>query len=295
MPDLKRSLDRLAETIKLTVSGPGSYATPVPGVKVHCRNKTNQPENCFFKPLATLIVQGEKRTIWGADEFTYGAGWLVINAVQLPSASSITQGSDAKPFLGISLELDHQLLTRLTAEILTPPPPVPGRAVAVFPADLDLVNAYLRLAQLADKPNEITVLAPLITSEIHYRSLIGPAGGVLRALNHAGGQSHQVAKAIAWLRDNFKQPLYVEELARRVNMAPSTFHRHFRDLTTLSPLNYQKRLRLYEAQRLMMVEQLDAASASLAVGYESPSQFNREYKRLFGDSPRRDVTHRMKK
>jgi len=146
------------------------------------------------------------------------------------------------------------------------------------------------LVELLEKPEQIPVLAPLIIREIHYRLLIGAQGERLRMINMLGTQSNQIARTITWLRDNYKEPLQVDELARKVNMATSTFHRHFRLVTTLSPLQFQKRLRLYEAQRLMLVENEDAAIAALAVGYESPTQFNREYKRQFGEPPHRHVS-----
>ena len=142
---------------------------------------------------------------------------------------------------------------------------------------MDVLDAFLRLTELLDTPDQIPVLAPMIVREIHYRLLVGPRGRFLRAVNTAGSRGNRIAKAIAWLRNNYKEPLQVDELARKVNMAPSTFHRHFKQITTLSPLQYQKRLRLYEAQRLMLVENEYDSSACLAVGYESPTQFNREY------------------
>ena len=136
----------------------------------------------------------------------------------------------------------------------------------------------------------MAVLSPMIVMEIHYRVLMGPQGGCLRMLSTAGSQSNQIAESISWLRQNFVAPFHVNELAARMNMATTTFHRHFKQITSMSPLQFQKRLRLYEAQRLMLAEDKDATSASLAVGYESPTQFNREYKRLFGEPPHRDIS-----
>lgn len=162
--------------------------------------------------------------------------------------------------------------------------------MAVAEVDPDVLDAFLRLAELNEKPEQIPVLAPMIIREIHYRLLIGPQGERLRMVNTLGTQSNQIAKSITWLRDNYREPLQVDKLARKLNMATSTFHKHFRQVTSLSPLQYQKRLRLYEAQRLMLSENEDAAVAALAVGYESPTQFNREYKRLFGEPPHRHVS-----
>ena len=271
---------------------PGDHPTAIAGVAFYRRDEINKADNCFYKPLASVILQGRKRSIWGNREYHYGRGQSIVNGVDMPSASFITEASPEKPFLAASLEIDSQLVTRLSAEV---PPPKPAESfgtVAIAGTGAELLDAYLRLARLLDKPEQIPMLAPLIIREIHYRLLIGPQGEQLRLVNTLGSQSNQVAQAISWLKKNFTRPLEIDELARRVNMATSTFHRHFRNVTSLSPLQYQKYLRLYEAQRLMMVEKADALNASLAVGYESPTQFNREYKRLFGEPPRRDVLRR---
>lgn len=267
----------------------------VPEMVFHRRDEINKANNCFHKPLASVVIQGQKRSIWGNKDYNYGEGQVIVNGVDMPSASFVTDASPEKPFLVVSLPIDSQLVAALAAEI-KPGPKTPDsfEAVSIAPTDPDLLDAYLRLAQLLDKPEQIPMLAPMNIREIHYRLLIGPQGERLRMVNTLGSQSNQVAQAIAWLKDNFTKPLQVDELAQRVNMATSTFHRHFRNVTTLSPLQYQKHLRLYEAQRLMMVEQADALNASLAVGYESPTQFNREYKRLFGEPPHRDVVRRSK-
>jgi transcriptional regulator GlxA family with amidase domain len=161
--------------------------------------------------------------------------------------------------------------------------------MAVVEVDPDVLDAFLRLVELLDRPEQIPVLAPMIIREIHYRLLIGPQGERLRMINTLGTQSNQIARSITWLKENYREPLQVDELARKVNMATSTFHRHFRQVTTLSPLQFQKRMRLFEAQRRMLVENEDASIAALAVGYESPTQFNREYKRQFGEPPHRNV------
>ena len=232
-----------------------------------------------------MIVQGFKRSIIGSEEYRYGENHCLVAGVDIPSLNYVTVASPEHPFLGVSLNLDKYLTTQLAAEI--PPSFRLGngshKGISVAEVDPDVLDAFLRLAELHEKPEQVTVLAPMIIREIHYRLLIGPQGERLRMVNTIGTQSNQIARTITWLRDNYKEPLQVDELARKVNMATSTFHRHFREVTTLSPLQFQKRLRLYEAQRLMLAEDEDATMAALAVGYESPTQFNREYKRLFGD------------
>lgn len=215
-----------------------------------------------------------------------------MNGVDIPSINNILEASPDKPFLAVAVAIDHKLATELSAEI--PPASTAGASsysgVSVAEVSPDLLDAFSRLAEALDNAEQMTVLAPMIIREIHYRVLIGPQGGCLRMINTLGSQSNQVAEAIAWLRENFVNPFHVNDLAARVNMATTTFHRHFKQLTSMSPLQFQKRLRLYEAQRLMLSEDKDATSASLEVGYESPTQFNREYKRLFGEPPHRDIS-----
>ena len=227
----------------------------------------------------------------GSEEYCYGENQCLVAGVDMPSSFYVTDASPERPFLALCLDLDKYLITRLAAEV--PPPCATGacsyKGLSVADVDPDILHAFLRLIELLEKPEQIPILGPLIVREIHYRLLIGPQGEFLRRLNTLGTQSNQIAQAITWLRDNYREPLQVDKLAQKVNMATSTFHRHFKEVTTLSPLQFHKRLRLYEAKRLMLTESKDASSASLAVGYESPTQFNREYKRLFGEPPHRDV------
>lgn len=288
----ERAMRLLKEKLLRRMPRPGKFATAVEGLGMARREEVEKPEVCFNRPIVAVVVQGFKRSLIGSEEFRYGEGHCLVAGVDLPSSSYITEASPERPFLAVALELDTYLITRMAAEV-----PAPaglgqgaGKALSVADADPDVLDAFSRLVDLLDRPEQIPVLAPLIVREIHYRLLMGPQGGYLRQLNTHGTQSSQIARAISWLKDNFKEPLQVDRLARQVNMATSTFHRHFKEVTTLSPLQFHKRLRLYEAQRLMLAEDANAASAGLAVGYESPTQFNREYKRLFGEPPRRDVS-----
>ncbi len=289
---LERTKNLLKEKLLRWMPGPGRHPTAVEGLTIVRRDEVNQPENCFHQPLVGVIVQGFKRSIIGSEEYRYGENQCLVAGVDMPSVSYITAASPKQPFLGLSLSLDKYLITQLAAEI--PPSSRPGngsyKGISIAEVDPDVLDAFLRLAELLEKPEQIPVLAPLIIREIHYRLLVGPQGERLRMVNTLGTQSNQIAKSITWLRDNYKESLQVDELARTVNMATSTFHRHFREVTTLSPLQFQKRLRLYEAQRLMLAENEDATIAALAVGYESSTQFNREYKRLFGEPPHRHVS-----
>jgi len=289
---LSRINNLLKEKLLRWMPGTGRYPTAIEGLAIFRRDNPTQGENCIYQPLVAVLVQGSKRSIIGSEEYRYGKNHCLVVGVDLPSANYVTAASPEQPLLGLSLNLDKYLTTQLAAEIA--PSSRPGnesyRGMAVAEVDPDVLDAFLRLAELLEKPEQIPVLAPMIICEIHYRLLIGPQGERLRMVNTLGTQSNQIAKTITWLRDNYKEPLQVDELARKVNMATSTFHRHFREVTTLSPLQFQKRMRLYEAQRLMLAENEDAAIAALAVGYESPTQFNREYKRLFGEPPHRHVS-----
>ena len=289
---LERTNSLLKEKLLRWVPGAGRYPTAIEGLAISRRDGATQSECSFYKPLVAVTVQGSKRSIIGSEEYRYGKNNCLVVGVDLPSVNHITEASPEQPFLAVSLDLDKYLITQLAAEILPLSRSRNGsyKGMAVAEVDPDVLGAFLRLVELLEKPEQIPVLAPMIIREIHYRLLIGPQGERLRMVNTLGTQSNQIARSITWLRDNYKEPLQVDELARKVNMATSTFHRHFRQVTTISPLQFQKRLRLYEAQRLMLVENEDASLAGLAVGYESPTQFNREYKRLFGEPPHRHVS-----
>ena len=286
--------DLLKELLLRRMPEPGKRATAVEGLFMSRRESDEHVENCFYRPSVGLVVQGNKRSIVGTDEYCYGENQCLVVSVDMPSSFFASGATRERPFLAVSLDLDTPLLARLAMEL--PPaaglPQAPHRGVAVTDATPDLLNAFLRLVRILDKPEEAPFIAPIVVREIHCWLLMGPLGATLRRFGTYGTQGNQIARAIAWLRDNYKEPLQVEALARKVNMGTSTFHRHFKEVTSLSPLQYHKRLRLYEAQRLMLAGSADAASAGLAVGYESPTQFHREYKRMFGEPPRRDVMRR---
>ncbi len=271
----------------------GVMETAVPGLSISRRLAHDILENSLYKPCIGVMLQGRKKSIIGMEEYIYGEGQCLVVGVDVPSSFYVMDGTEDAPFLCLSLAVDSFLLTRLAAEV--PPSPESSsassmRGVSVENVDVAVLDAFSRLMDLLDRPEHISMLAPMIIKEIYYRMLLGPQGDFLRRFHTLGSQSTQIAQAVTWLRDNYRSPLQVEELARRVNMATSTFHRHFKEVTSLSPLQFHKRLRLFEAQRLMLAERVDAASAGLAVGYESPTQFNREYKRLFGEPPHRNIT-----
>ena len=269
--------------------------TGVPGLALSRYDEETSAAKCFYYPIAALVVQGFKRSMIGNQEANYGKRHCMVVGVDMPGVFHITHASPQEPFLSLSIRLDRHIIAQLITEMpsivtsqATPPNPV-----AISEVGEELLEAFIRLVDLLNTPSRIPIFAPMILREIHFHLLSGSQGGCLRLFSTSGTQASQVAQAISWLRENYVQPLHIEELARRVNMAPSTFHRHFRQVTSLSPLQFQKRLRLYEAERLMLVEGKDGSTAAILVGYESGSQFNREYKRQFGAPPRRDVAQKM--
>ncbi|WP_434778712.1 AraC family transcriptional regulator N-terminal domain-containing protein [Neisseria sp. Ec49-e6-T10] len=270
--------------------------TAIEGLTIFRRDETFKRESCFYQPVIGVVVQGSKRSIIGNEEYQYGEYYCMAAGVDMPSLNHITVASADKPFLAVSIKLDRYLITQLMTEVpklaasIQKPIDAPVKGIVVTEVSHDILNAFLRLVELLDHPERIPVLAPMIIREIHYLLLTGPKGECLRMVSVLGTQANRIARAISWLRDNYTAPLDINTLAQRVNMAPSSFHRHFRRMTTLSPLQFQKRLRLYEAERLMLAEGHDTISAALKVGYESATQFNREYKRQFGEPPHRDVT-----
>jgi AraC-like DNA-binding protein len=289
--DSKSTRVKLAEKIaRLTVDG-SRPITAIPELSLYRRQAPSEPISYIHEPSICLIAQGSKRITLGEDVYVYDANHFLITSVGLPVVAQIIEASDENPYLGLTLKLDHQAISQLMMDGNLPLPQLhqAGRAMAVSAVTSPLFNAFLRLLDLLEEPDDIPILAPLIQKEICYRLLMGDQGQRLRQIMESGSQSHQIAGAIAWLKGNFTQPLRVDDLASMARMSTSSFHHHFRALTAMSPLQFQKWLRLQEARRLMLTERMDAASASLRVGYESPSQFSREYSRMFGAPPLRDI------
>lgn len=270
-----------------------TLATAIPSLTLHRWETPTEPTSYTLPPSICLIAQGAKRVMLGEDSYVYDASHFLITSVDLPVVAQIVEASREKPYLGLTLELDLRTISQLMVDSSYPLPhkPQAGRAMAVSEVPLPLLNAFQRLIDLLDEPEDIPILAPLVQREICYRLLVGDQGPRLRQIAAAGSHSHQIARAIVWLKDNFNQPLRVDDLATYSGMSTSSFHHHFRSLTAMSPLQFQKRLRLNEARQLMLTKRLDAATASFQVGYESPSQFSREYSRLFGTPPLRDIAN----
>jgi AraC-like DNA-binding protein len=246
-----------------------------------------------YEPCVALIAQGAKQVVLGDDTLVYDSRRYLITSLELPAVATILEASPERPYLSLVLKLDlREIATLLLGGELPPLPPAAapdGRAMATGRVTAELLDAFGRLLDLLDRPQDIPVLAPLVQREICYRLLMGEQGARLRQIAAVGSQGHQIARAIDRLKTDYARPLRVEALAREVRMSVSTFHHHFKALTAMSPLQYQKQLRLTEARRLMLAEHLDASTAAYRVGYESASQFSREYSRQFGTPPMRDI------
>lgn len=273
----------------------GAYPTGIDGFALYRFNSDERPKPLVYHPILVVVVQGKKWVRIGTKEFIYGDHTCFVAGIDMPVFCCVKEASLEKPYLALTMDLDRNIISRLISQT----PLESGHGGLFSPAaqvqgiDDPLLDACLRILQLVDKPQEIGFLAPLFREEIHYRLLLGPFGGQLRALYTAGSQGSRMAKAINWLHRNFKQPVRVETLAGEANMATSTFHKNFKSVTTFSPLQYQKRLRLSEAQRLILSENFGVTEAAFAVGYESATQFSREYKRLFGVLPSKDTSQAL--
>jgi AraC-like DNA-binding protein len=246
-----------------------------------------------LEPSLCVIAQGSKEVLLGESRYRYDPAHYLLATVELPYVSQVLEASKERPYLSLRLELAPALVSAVMLEAGHSSPPGPAdvrmRAIDVSPLDVNLLDAIVRLVRLLDSPAEARVLMPLITREIIYRLLVGEQGGRLRHLALLGGYTPHIARAVERLRQDFDQPLRIGQLARELGMSVSGLHHHFKAVTAMSPLQYQKRLRLLEARRLLLGEDLDAARAAYRVGYQNASHFNREYKSLFGVPPMRDV------
>jgi AraC-like DNA-binding protein len=285
------SLASLASIIGAMTPGPGDFPTAIDGLGLFRRDEPSPPVTCILAPSIVLVVQGAKEMVIGGDVYPYDTTRFLITSLDLPANSAVTLASANVPCLGLVLKLDLRTLTELIAQGNAPAPK--ERAVRKSAGIASLTSGLLdpvgRLVELLQEPEAIPVLWPLLQREIHYRLLKCDQAPLLRHIASVDSQGHRIARAIDWLKLNYTAALRVEDLAARVQMSAPNFHLHFRNLTSMSPLQYQKWLRLNEARRLMLNEHLDAASAAFKVGYESPSQFSREYGRLFGAPPKKDI------
>ena len=283
--------ERLARAIGRIAQSDGDHATAVSSLSLHRRRAPTEPLHCVYGLGLGVIAQGSKQVLQGDEVINYAPGQSMLTTIDSPVVAHVARASQWEPFLGLFLTLDVRHIMQSAAEmdLSSRPRERAYRSISVETLDDALVDALIRLVEVLDEPALLASLAPLIQQEIIARLLAGPHGAHLRDLVAAGSPSQQIAKAVTWLKRNFKEQLLVDELATRAHMSPSTFRQHFRVITGTSPLQFQKQLRLQEARQLMLSQNVDASSASGLVGYESASQFSREYSRLFGEPPHRDI------
>lgn len=284
-------LHALAAAVERFAQTDGDHATAIPALTLHRRSTPTEPVHCIYGVGLGVVTQGAKQATIGERIVSYGAGQSMLTTIDQPVLARITQASAQAPFLGLMLTLDARAIMQTASEMALPQPVTRGDCQSLTTQRLDttLIHALTRLVNTLNEPALVGSIAPLIQQEITIRLLAGPQGPPLRQLVSAGSPSQKIAKTVAWLKQNFTQPLHAEELASMARMSASTFRQHFRSITGMSPLQFQKQLRLQEARQLMLNQNLDAGHAGGLVGYESASQFNREYSRLFGAPPQRDV------
>lgn len=284
-------ISRLADLVSQILPSDGDHIGAVPGLNLYRRKAVTAPMHCIYGLGIGVTLQGCKQVMVGEEVLTYAPGQSMVTSVDLPVVSHVTQASVAKPFLGMMLTLDSatvihvaermQLSQRMRDDAFRP--------VTVQALDAGVLDAVRRLVDLLGEPQLLETLAPLIKEEIIARLLSGAHGPQLLHVIAAGSPSQHITKTVAWLKLNFRQALRMDDLAAQAHMSPSTFRQHFRAVTGMSPLQYQKQLRLQAARQLMLSQNVDASSAGGLVGYESASQFSREYSRLFGEPPQRDI------
>jgi len=292
-PALAEARKRLSDGILRQAPTPGEHPSAVPGLVFFHRDEPTACYHAIYQPSLTIFAQGAKQVNLGGTLYRCEAGRFLISSVDVPVESRILEASATQPLLSILLQLDmaavREILAREDLPESHPATLSSQRALALGEAPLGLLDAAMRLIDLLDTPSEIPYLGYLLQREIIYRLLRTPQGTRLRAIATSGDLSQRTARAVSWLRENFRKPVRIEELAEISHMGVSTLHHQFRALTAMSPLQFQKQLRLQNARQRMLMEGIDATSAAFEVGYESVSQFNREYSRLFGLPPMRDV------
>jgi AraC-like DNA-binding protein len=285
-------LATLAKTIAALAPYDGTFELRVPGVRAARVSRTNrEPIHYVQRSSLCIVAQGAKIVMIGGDTYSYEAGQMAVYSIDVPMAGRVTRASPSEPYLLLMVDLDAEKIAELAQKVFPhgAPQSRDTRALYVGDADTNIIDAATRLLELMAHPVEAELLAPLVRDEILIRLLRGPMGRRVVEIGRAGSSLQRVANAVSWLRANFDQPANIEELAKLVNMSVTSFHRQFKAVTGMSPLQYQKTLRLQEARRLMLTTMLDVGTAGRRVGYVSPSQFSREYGRFFGIAPTKDI------
>lgn len=286
---MEKKLQELKELTAALSKRNGIQDTDIPALKL-IQQTTLERTHTVYTPSLCVIVQGSKDVILGETIYTYSPGECIAISVDLPVTGQITEASVKKPYLCLMLEIDPVIVFDVVKSISQMPKVIPKKkAIYVEKVAEETFDAFIRLLKCLKNPVSIPLLAPMIIREIIFRMLSTKHGDIIKELGIVSGQTQKVRRAIDILKDKYSESIHMENLAREVGMSPASFHKFFKDVTTLSPLQYQKQIRLQEARRLLLLEATDAASISYEVGYESPSQFSREYARLFGLPPKADI------
>jgi AraC-like DNA-binding protein len=287
--DIVVTHDALAGEIARYAEADGIHDTAIARLSLIRWSRTGEPVHMVQRPALCIIARGAKQVMAGESLITYGPGRFLIASLDLPITGMVTQAGDDDPYLCFCLYLDSALLSEIAMVMPVAPLAAEGPGLTLHPITEPLLNAAARLTALLGQPAEAPLLAPLIERELLVRLMASPVGGQLRAIAMPDSRIGQIARAVAWIKTHFREPFSGVDLAQLAGMSTSSFHEHFRRITAMTPLQYQKQLRLQEARRLMLGARIDAADAGFQVGYDSPSQFSREYRRLFGAPPQRDL------
>lgn len=289
-PNLDEQQAELAALVTRLAPNEGMYESAIPGLMVIRANSPTMPTPSLYDPSLCIVVQGRKRALLGDEVYYYDALNYLTVSVTLPAIGHVLDATPERPYLCLRLELDARVIGELLLQVgRSAVPPSTDRGLYVARTSPQLLDAVLRVTRLLEQPRDAAILAPLVMREIHYRVLTGELGHRLRELCVVDSQVNRIARAIDLLRKRFTESLRIEDLAAAAHMSESSLHHRFKAVTAMSPMQFQKHLRLHEARRLMLTEGLEAAAAAHRVGYESPSQFSREYRRLFGAPPRREI------
>ncbi len=288
---MEKKLKELLEQVKSIKWNEGFNETLIPGLKVIKTTKTNDKTPSIQRPSICLVLQGVKKVIVGDQVLSYAPGEFIVASIEVPVTGLVTDASAQKPYLCLMLEVDPSIVFDVLQEL--PTSKVSNfkerSGVYVGSANSEIYDAFFRLVKAMDVTLELKFMVPMIVREIIFRLLEGDKGIILRQMGMAGSHMQKITMAIELIKQEYNRHLSIEQLAHEVGMSPSSFHKNFKDITRISPLQYQKLLRLQEARRLLLANRGDAASVSFEVGYESPSQFSREYSKLFGKPPKRDM------
>ena len=289
---MNSAMEPLAElrTLIARHAGPGQTEMAVEGVRLTASDVPARPSHHVYEPIFGVVAQGAKRTMLGDKVFEYSAGQYLVVSVDLPIASHVVRASADEPYLAVGMTLRPANIATLLLEVAASDhTAVEPSGMAVSDATTELLEPVVRLLRLLDRPEDIPVLRPMVEREILWRLLAGEQRAMVRQIGLADSRLSQISHAIRWIRVHYAETFRIEDLARLAAMSVSSFHRHFRAVTAMSPLQYQKQIRLQEARARLLAESEDVAAVGFSVGYDSPSQFSREYSRLFGAPPGRDV------